>query len=304
MNGYELNFISLTLKYGYNGEWGLEERKVTIRDFFDRKKQGKKFVMISVCDYPMALLANKAGIDAILVGDALHMVALGHDTTTTATVDEMIMFSNAISRAAKRAFIIGDMPFMSHEPSKELAIKNAGRFLSEGLCDAVKLEGGEEIADTVRTLVKAGIPIMGHIGLTPQKVSMLGGFRAQGLDADSAEKILNDALALQEAGAFMIMLEATAAEAAKIVTEKISIPTVGIGGGVNCDGQCMVSHDLLGLYDRTPGKHAKNFVKLHETILKTFQTYRDEVLSSKWPDPEHIFTMKEGELSKFQSKTK
>ena len=282
----------------------MEQRKLTIKDFFEIKKQRKKFVMISVCDYPMALLADRAGIDAILVGDALHMVALGHQTTATATMDEMVMFSNAIGRAAKRAFVIGDMPFMSHEPSKELAIKNAGRFLSEGLCDAVKLEGGEEIADTVKTLVRAGIPVMGHIGLTPQKVSMLGGFRSQGLDAESAEKILRDALALEQAGAFMIMLEATAAEVARVVTERLSIPTVGIGAGVDCDGQCMVSHDVLGIYDRPVGKHAKKFVNLHEIILKAFQTYREEVTSRKWPDLEHSFLMKEGELTKLQSKIK
>ena len=282
----------------------MERRKLTIKDFLDSKRQKKKFVMISVCDYPMALLADKAGIDAILVGDALHMVALGHKTTTTATMDEMIMFSNAISRAAERAFIIGDMPFMSHEPSRELAIKNAGRFLSEGLCDAVKLEGGEEIAETVRTLVRAGIPVMGHIGLTPQKVSMLGGFRAQGLDTASGEKILADALALEKAGAFLIMLEATGAEVAKAVTEKLSIPTVGIGAGVDCDGQCMVSHDVLGIYERPVGKHAKKFVQLHDIILKTFQTYRDEVVTGKWPDMEHSFAMNEGESQKFLSKVK
>jgi len=282
----------------------LERRKLTIKDFFELKKQGKRFVMISVCDYPMALLADKAGIDAILVGDALHMVALGHDTTTTATMDEMIMFSNAISRAAQRAFVIGDMPFMSHEPSRELAIRNAGRFLSEGRCDAVKLEGGEEIADTVKALVRAGIPVMGHIGLTPQKVSMLGGFRAQGLDAESAEKIMNDAIALEKAGAFMVMLEATAAEVAEAVTKKLRIPTVGIGAGVGCDGQCMVSHDVLGIYDRPVGKHAKKFANLHDIVLKTFQTYREEVVSGKWPDPEHSFFMAEGELQKFRLKIK
>lgn len=295
------SFISLARKRA-QGERALEQRKLRIQDFLEMKKQRKKFAMISVCDYPMALLADKAGIDAILVGDALHVVALGHETTITATMDEMIMFSNAISRAAKRAFVIGDMPFMSSEVTRELAIRNAGRFLSEGLCDAVMIEGGEEMADTVKALVRAGIPVLGHIGFMPQKLTLgrLGSY-PQGIDARSAEKILNDALALEKAGAFMIFLGVTAAQAAKVITKELSIPTVGTGSGPDCDGQCMISHNVLGIYDRQVGKHEKKFANLHDIILKAFEAYREEVLSGKWPDEEHSYLMNQAELPKFES---
>lgn len=275
----------------------MERKKFTILDFMKRKKEGKKFVMVSVCDYPMALLADKAGIDSILVGDALHMVALGFESTVSATMDEMILFSKAISKGAKHAFVIGDMPFMTYATVGD-ALTNAGRFMSEGCVDAVKLEGGEEIADKVEAIVNAGIPVMGHLGLTPQRVSMMGGFRVQGRDVDSAQRILKDALAVEKVGAFLIMLEATAKETAKMVTEKLTIPTVGIGAGSVCDGQCMVSHDLLGLYEHSTGHHAKKFAKLSQGALVAFKNYAEEVRNASWPDDEHSFFMKEGEYEK------
>ena len=256
--------------------------------------------MLTAYDYPTALLEDRVGIDIILVGDSVGMTVLGYANTVPVTMDEMIHHTKAVARGAKDALILGDMPFMSYNTSERDAILNAGRFMKEGGADAVKLEGGASVKDIVRAIVKAGIPVMGHIGLTPQTISMLGGFKVQGKDAEAAQKIIDDALALEEAGAFSVLLEAVPAPIAKKVTERLMVPTIGIGAGVHCDGQVLVVHDLLGLFDRFTPKFAKRYVNLSEMMVKAFESYRDEVLKGEFPTDQHSFHIDEKELKKMK----
>ena len=276
----------------------MDRKKITPVDIQAMKNEGKKIAMLTAYDYPMALLEDRAGIDIILVGDSVGMTVLGYENTIPVTMDEMIHHTKAVSRGAKYALILGDMPFMSYNASEREAILNAGRFMKEGGADAVKLEGGVSVKDTVRALVKAGIPVMGHIGLTPQTISMLGGFKVQGKDAQAAQKIIDDALLLEDAGAFSVLLEAVPAPIAKRVTERLKVPTIGIGAGVHCDGQVLVVHDMLGLFDRFTPKFAKRYVNLSETILKAFDAYREEVLRGAFPTDQHSFHIDERELGK------
>jgi 3-methyl-2-oxobutanoate hydroxymethyltransferase len=262
------------------------------------KKEGKKITMLTAYDYPMALLEDRAGIDIILVGDSLGMTVLGYMNTLPVTMDEMIHHTKAVTRGAKYALIIGDMPFMSYNTSERDAVLNAGRFMKEGGADAVKLEGGIGVKDIVKALVKAGIPVMGHIGLTPQTISMLGGFKVQGKDAQAAQKIIDDALQLEDAGAFSVLLEAIPAPIAKRITERLNVPTIGIGAGVHCDGQVLVVHDMLGLFDRFTPKFAKQYVNLSELMFKAFESYREEVSKGTFPTDQHSFHIDEKELSK------
>jgi 3-methyl-2-oxobutanoate hydroxymethyltransferase len=244
------------------------------------------------------LLEDRAGIDIILVGDSVAMVVLGYENTIPVTMDEMIHHTKAVSRGARTPLIIGDMPFMSYNTSERDAILNAGRFMKEGGADAVKLEGGAGVADIVRAIVKAGIPVMGHIGLTPQTISMLGGFKVQGRDAKAAQKIIDDAVVLEEAGAFSVLLEAIPAPIARRITERLTVPTIGIGAGVHCDGQVLVVHDMLGLFDRFTPKFVKKYVNLSDSILKAFQSYREDVLQGAFPEDQHSFHIDEKELNK------
>jgi 3-methyl-2-oxobutanoate hydroxymethyltransferase len=276
----------------------MERNKITPIDVQAMKREGKKIVMLTAYDYPMALLEDRAGIEIILVGDSLAMTVLGYENTVPVTMDEMIHHTKAVTRGAKYALIIGDMPFMSYNTSERDAILNAGRFMKEGGADAVKLEGGASVKETVRAIVKAGIPVMGHIGLTPQTISMLGGFKVQGKDAQAAQKIIDDALSLEDAGAFSVLLEAVPAPIAKKVTERLNVPTIGIGAGVYCDGQVLVVHDMLGLFDRFTPKFAKRYVNLSEPMLKAFDSYREEVLKGTFPTDQHSFHIDEKELSK------
>jgi 3-methyl-2-oxobutanoate hydroxymethyltransferase len=246
----------------------------------------------------MALLEDRAGIEIILVGDSLAMTVLGYENTVPVTMDEMIHHTKAVRRGAKYALIIGDMPFMSYNTSEREAILNAGRFMKEGGADAVKLEGGASVKEIVKAIVNAGIPVMGHIGLTPQTISMLGGFKVQGKDAAAAKKIIDDALSLEEAGAFSVLLEAIPAPIAKRITERLKIPTVGIGAGVHCDGQVLVVHDMLGLFDRFTPKFAKRYVNLSEHMIKAFEAYGDEVRKGSFPTDQHSFHIDEKELKK------
>ncbi len=264
------------------------------------KAAGKTITMLTAYDYPMALLEDRAGIDIILVGDSLGMTVLGYENTIPVTMDEMIHHTKAVTRGAKYPLIIGDMPFMSYNTDERDAILNAGRFLKEGGADAVKLEGGASVKEIVRAIVKAGIPVMGHIGLTPQTISMLGGFKVQGKDAKAAQKIIDDAVMLEEAGAFSVLLEAIPAPIAEKVTRSLTVPTIGIGAGVHCDGQVLVVHDLLGLFDRFTPKFAKRYVNLSEVILKAFESYRNEVLKGAFPSDQHSFHMDEKELDKIK----
>ena len=264
------------------------------------KKEGKKISMLTAYDYPMALLEDRAGIEVILVGDSVGMTVLGYENTLPVTMDEMIHHTKAVKKGAKYALIVGDMPFMSYNTSEKDAIFNAGRFMKEAGADAVKLEGGAAVKDIVKVIVKAGIPVMGHIGLTPQTISMLGGFKVQGKDAEAAQKIIDDALSLEDAGAFSVVLEAIPAPIAKRITERLAIPTIGIGAGVDCDGQVLVVHDMLGLFDRFTPKFAKRYVNLSELTIKAFESYKDEVEKGAFPTDQHSFHIDEKELGKMK----
>lgn len=281
-------------------EASMERKKITPVDIQKMKEEGRKITMLTAYDYPTALLEDRAGIDIILVGDSVGMTVLGYENTIPVTMDEMIHHTKAVTRGAKYALIIGDMPFMSYNTSEREAILNAGRFMKEGGADAVKLEGGASVKEIVRAIVKAGIPVMGHIGLTPQTISMLGGFKVQGKDAQTAQRIIEDALLLEDAGAFSVLLEAIPAPIAKRITERLKIPTIGIGAGPYCDGQVLVVHDMLGLFDRFTPKFAKRYVNLSQEMLKAFETYREEVLQGIFPTDQHSFHIDEKELEKIK----
>jgi len=276
----------------------MDHKKITPVDVQAMKNEGKKISMLTAYDYPMALLEDRAGIEIILVGDSLGMTVLGYENTIPVTMDEMIHHTKAVTRGAKYALVIGDMPFMSYNTSEREAILNAGRFIKEGGADAVKLEGGASVKDVVRAIVRAGIPVMGHIGLTPQTISMLGGFKVQGKDAQAAQRIIDDALLLEDAGAFSVLLEAIPAPIAKRITERLKVPTIGIGAGVHCGGQVLVVHDMLGLFDRFTPRFVKRYVNLSELMLKAFASYKEEVLKGEFPTDEHSFHIDEKELSK------
>ncbi len=278
----------------------MERKKITITDLQSKKRDGKKITMLTAYDYPMARLVDDAGIDVILVGDSLGMVVLGLDSTVSVTMDMMIHHSIAARRGTKYAFLIGDMPFMSYQVSKEDAIRNAGRFMKEAGCDAVKLEGGEEVMDATIAIVNAGIPVLGHLGLTPQTVSKLGGFKVQGKDAEGANKILEQAYALERAGCFAIVLECVPDQVAKLITEKLTIPTIGIGAGRYCDGQVLVTNDMLGLFDRFVPKFVKQYVKLSDVISDGLKKYKDEVEKGIFPDSSQSFAIKDEEINKLK----
>ena len=280
----------------------MERKKITITDLQDKKRDGKKITMLTAYDYPMARIIDDAGIDSILVGDSLGMVVLGYDSTVPVTMDEMIHHSKAVRRGTKYAFLIGDMPFMSYQVSKEEAVRNAGRFMKEAGCDAVKLEGGDEVMDATIAIVSAGIPVLGHLGLTPQTASKLGGFKVQGKDADAAYKILDQAIKLERAGCFGVVLECVPDMVAKLITEKLSIPTISCGAGVNCDGQVLVTYDMVGLFDRFIPKFVKQYVKLSALILDGVKKYKDEVEKGIFPDAAHSFTIKDEEIRKLRKK--
>ncbi len=270
-----------------------ERVKTTTRLFKAKKKDGQPITMLTAYDYPTALAEDRAGIDAILVGDSLGMVVLGYPNTLPVTMEDMLHHCKAVSRGAQYALLIGDMPFMSYQVSTEQAVANAGRFLQEAGMDAVKLEGGQERADAVRHIVAAGIPVMGHLGLTPQSVNQLGGFRPQARTSSAAKKLIDDALALEEAGAFSVVLESVPARLAKWISHKLSIPTIGIGAGIGCDGQVLVTHDLLGLFDRFTPKFVKQYASMHSVMHEAFTNFIAEVEEKKFPGEEHSVTMKD-----------
>ncbi len=263
-------------------------KRFSITDFIAKKQAGQKIAILTAYDYFTASLLDEAGIDAILVGDSLGNVILGYDTTVPVTLDNMIYHVRAVSRGCKRALIIGDMPFLTYHTGIADALRNAGRFLQEGNAQAVKIEGGKERVDIVRAMVESGIPVMGHLGLTPQSVLQLGGFELQGKSDETAQKLLEDALALEAAGAFSIVLEKIPATLAAKVTQNLRIPTIGIGGGVQCDGQVLVTHDMLGIFTRTP-KFVKRYANLREPMIQAFQDYKREVEESLFPGNENSF---------------
>jgi 3-methyl-2-oxobutanoate hydroxymethyltransferase len=273
--------------------------KITLLDIQQKKYEGSPITMLTAYDYPGAMLVDEAGTDLILVGDSLAMTVLGHPNTVAVTVDEMLHHCKAVARGARRAFLIGDMPFMSYQAAKSEAISNAGRFLKEGNMDGVKLEGGREVAETITAIVNAGIPVMGHLGLTPQTATKLSGYKVQAKTAVAAKRLLEDALILQEAGCFSLVLEAVPAPVGEAVSQKLTIPTIGIGAGPRCDGQVLVFHDVLGLFDRFVPRFVKQYANLRQPILEALQEYCAEVESGAFPSQEHSFNIDDTELQLF-----
>lgn len=254
--------------------------------------------MLTGYDYSMAQILDSCGIDAILVGDSLGMVVQGKDSTVEVTIDEMLYHCKCVARGAKNAMLVGDMPFLTYHISAEEAVRNAGRFIQEAKMNAVKLEGGVSMADTVKAIVRAQIPVMGHIGLTPQSVNVFGGFRVQGKEEGAAKALIEDALALEEAGAFAVVLEAVPEALARIITEKVSIPTIGIGAGRYCDGQVLVVNDLLGMYSDFTPKFAKRYAELKSTITTAIDGYISDVKTQQFPEKKHTFSISEEVLEK------
>jgi len=274
-------------------------KKVTTLTFRRKKARGEPITVLTGYDYPTALALDQAGVDAILVGDSLAMVVLGYPNTLSVTMEDMLHHCKAVSRGAKDALLIGDMPFMSYQASALEAVKNAGRFLQEAGMDAVKLEGGRERLSAIRMIIRAGIPVMGHLGLTPQSVNLLGGFRPQGRDATAARRLLDDALLLQEAGCFSLVLESVPARLGAYISQRLEIPTIGIGAGAGCDGQVLVTHDLLGLFDRFTPKFVKKYADLHGEMVRAFSEYVAEVEERSFPAEEHTVEMSDEEWETF-----
>ncbi|MCJ7731121.1 3-methyl-2-oxobutanoate hydroxymethyltransferase [Candidatus Bathyarchaeota archaeon] len=273
--------------------------KLTVSKLLKMKERGEKITMITAYDYPTALLADKAGIDMILVGDSVGMVMLGYENPVPVTVDDIIHHTRPVVRGAKNPFVVADMPFMSYHISPEETKRNAARLIQEGGADAIKLEGGKEVAPMVKALVDVGIPVQAHIGLMPQRASVGGAFKVQAKDALTAEAILEDALALEKAGAFSVVIEFVTAEAARLITGKLKMPTIGIGAGPYCDGQVLLSTDLLGVYESQP-PFVKLYANLNKTMLDAFTAYRDDVRDAKYPAEEHIVHMDEKEAKKLK----
>lgn len=274
--------------------------RVTIPDL-QKLKGERRWAMMTAYDYPTAKLVDAAGIECLLVGDSLGMVVLGYPTTVPVTLEDMLRHAAAVSRGAKHAVLVGDMPFGTYQTSAEDAFRNAARFLKESGMDAVKVEGGGEVVETVRHLVRNGIAVMAHVGLTPQRVAQFGGFKVQAKDARAAKQLIDDALALEDAGAFGIVLESVPARVGALVTERLRIPTIGIGAGVECDAQVLVLHDALGLFPDFTPKFAKRYAELGNEIVAAMRTYRAEVLDGTFPAKEHSFTIKEEELEKLRA---
>lgn len=277
----------------------MDRKKFTVLDLETKKRRGEPITMLTAYDYTGALLVEAAEIDMILVGDSLGMVVMGLNSTVPVTMEEMLHHCRAVARGANYAHLVGDMPFMSYQADKYEAIRNAGRFLKEGNVDSVKLEGGSEMAEHIRSIVRAGVPVMGHIGLTPQSVSKLGGFRTQGRTAAAARRLVEDALALEDAGCYAVVLEAVPAPVAAAITKRLTIATIGIGAGPDCDGQVLVYHDVLGLYDKVQPRFVKEYVRLKEPIVEAFASYRQEVAMRSFPTRDHSFTMNAEELETF-----
>jgi len=271
----------------------------TVQDIIKLKKEKKKISVITSYDYTLASLCDKAGIDVLLVGDSAGMVMLGYENTIPVTMDQMCMFTEAVSRARKNSLLVSDLPFMSYQASIENAISNSGKLIKAG-ADAIKLEGGSVMAETISAIVNVGIPVMGHIGLQPQTTMLSEGYKVQGKTKDSAMLLIKDAKELEDAGVFSIALEMVSHEVAEIISETVSIPTIGIGSGVNCDGQVLVVQDLLGMYDKIKPKFAKRYMNLSEDIVKSLENYKKDVESSIFPAEKNWFSMDDEELKKLR----
>lgn len=281
------------------GPSGTAPGKVTVTTLRQKHDRREPVTMVTAYDFPTARLADEAGLDAILVGDSLAMVVLGHPDTLSVTMDEMLHHARAVRRGASRALLIGDMPFMSYQADEAEALRNAGRFLKEAGMEAVKLEGGRSVAPAVRRIVRAGIPVQGHIGLTPQSVHALGGWKVQGRTAAAARSLLEDALALEDAGCFSLVLESVPDRVAAHITERLSIPTIGIGAGPGAGGQVLVLHDMLGLFDRFTPRFVKRYAELGEAVRQALEAFRADVQSGAFPGPEHSYTIDDEEWRAF-----
>lgn len=271
-------------------------KKVTTHSLRAKKERGEPISMLTAYDYPTALAIDRAGVDAILVGDSLGMVVLGYENTLPVTMDDMLHHCKAVARGATIAHLVGDMPFMSYQVSTAEAVRNAGRFLQEAGMDAVKLEGGREVAATIEAIVAAGIPVMGHLGLTPQSVHKLGGYKTQGKTAEAARRLIEDAHILEDAGCYAVVLEAVPDRVAELISHRLHIPTIGIGAGAGCDGQVLVTHDLLGLFDRFTPKFVRQYAQLHAEMSRAFTAYVADVRQHQFPGPEHSHTIDDQEF--------
>lgn len=276
----------------------MKDKVFTIDKFKSLKAEGKKITVLTAYDYTTAKIMDEEGVDSILVGDSLGMVVLGYENTLQVTMDDMVHHTKAVVRGTKNAFVIGDMPFLSYHISVEESIRNAGRLIREAGANAVKLEGGQEVIDKIRGIVDAKIPVVGHLGLTPQSVNILGGFKVQGKNIDQAQKIIDDAIALEEAGVCAIVLECIPAGLAKIISEKLTIPTIGIGAGADCDGQVLVIHDILGMYDNFVPKFVKKYGEVGDSYRKAIRDYISEVESKAFPETKHTFSINDDVLKK------
>lgn len=276
------------------------EQKVTIPYLQKMMREGEQICMLTGYDFPLAMLEEKAGVEIILVGDSLGMTVMGLEGTLPVTLDTMVNHCAAARRGAPKAFIVGDMPYMTYQISKEEAIRNAGKLMALGNVDCVKLEGGQNMAETIRAIVNATVPVMGHIGLTPQSTSMMGGFKAQGAEAKDALEIIKDAAALEDAGISLLLLEAIPPEVAKIIAERSNVPVIALGAGSDCHGQCLIAHDMLGFFERFTPRFVKKYANLNKVILEGLRQYREEVKSKAFPEKKHSYGMKKGELEKLQ----
>ena len=274
--------------------------RITINQIKEMKQKGEKITMLTSYDYSTAKVVDEVGVELILVGDSLGMVVLGYDSTIPVTMDVMIHHTKAVVRGTKRALIIGDMPFMSYHTSTDDALRNAARFIQEGGAQSIKLEGGVTVAEKVRSIVNCGIPVMGHIGLTPQSIHQLGGHKIQGKSPEAARKMLEDAQALEEAGAFAVLMETVPTPLGTLITQKLSIPTISIGAGIGCDGQVQIINDILGSYTDFVPKHTKQYVKLADIIRDAVTEYHDEVKAGKFPTDKQSFTMDESALAELK----
>ncbi len=275
------------------------ENKIAVNDILSLKNK-RKITMLTAYDYPLASLIDKAGIDLILVGDSLANVVLGLKSTTEVGMPEMLHHAKAVTRAVKYALVVGDMPYESYQLNPQEAVNNAKRFIYEAKCDAVKLEWFDQCLEVTEKIINTGIPVMGHIGLTPQTADKIGGFKVQGKDAEAAKRLIEQALSLEKLGCFSIVLECVPDKIAAIITQKLKIPTIGIGAGVDCDGQVLVSYDLLGLFERFTPKFVKKYINLSPLISKAIEEYKQEVIQKKFPGMEHTFAIKKEEIDKLQ----
>ncbi len=271
----------------------------SVKDILSKKKSGKKISVVTAYDYTIASLCDRASVDILLVGDSGGMVMLGYDNTIPVTMEQMELFTQAVSRARQNALIVGDLPFMSYQSNISDAIANSGRLIKAG-ADTVKLEGGSEMTGTIKAIVETGIPVMGHIGLQPQTTMLSQGYRVQGKTVEEATKLIDDAKALEEAGVFSIALEMVSHEVAKIISDSVSVPTIGIGSGKCCDGQVLVIHDMLGMYDKLKPKFVKRYLSLSEDITKAVKAYRKDVELGKFPSKENWFSMDKSEFEKLR----